>query len=63
MWSQSQVGAAQLRRFALPWADLGLPFQGEEVSGKRQGPPIFECTFETHSQSHSLAEWNTKWVK
>ena len=27
---ESQGGAARLCRFALPWADMGLPFQGEE---------------------------------
>ena len=30
MGDETQGGAARLRRYALPWADIGLPFQGEE---------------------------------
>ena len=29
----TQGGAVRLCRDALPWADLGLPFQGEEFAG------------------------------
>ena len=51
--AKTQGGAARLRRYAVPWADMGLPFQGEEpwvegVSvrvqrGHRGGPLMGEC--------------------
>ena len=44
MVAQTQDGAVRLRRDALPWADLGLPFQGEEFckSGRVMESSVWE---------------------
>ena len=46
----TQGGATRLRRYAVPWAGIGLPFQGEEheieavsvsvLRSQRGGPPM-----------------------
>ena len=33
MAAPTQGGATRLRRYAVPWAGIGLPFQGEELAG------------------------------